>query len=160
MKIEISKAVKRYLVWAGFELKNREVEYKKRLICEGICDALYSFTSILLICLNEADYIVMWLNLICLLRVIIHNSIYGTVTTKELEYLNRKQKIFTYYHLKMAVVIAATIAFAIITAGVVISSRDCGQEIKIISIFVILVILFDNCEELAVFGYGASMVAR
>lgn len=160
MKIEISRAIKQYLIWAGFKLKNEEVEYKKRLICEGVCETLYSFISILLICLNEADYIVMCLNTICLIRVIIHNSIYAKETTKELKCLNQKLKTFSYYHIKMVLIIAATSAFAIITAVVSIRLWECGCEIKIFSTFVILCILYDNCEELAVYGYGASIAAK
>lgn len=160
MKIDILKGIKRYLKWAGFKLRDEELKYKKRILCEGICEASYSFFSILLICLNEADLIVMWLNLICLLRIVIHNSIYVTETSKELEYLNGKQRIFTYYHLKMAVVIAAVLVFAIFFAGTVIRSRDCGSAMKIISVSINILILFDSCEELAVYGYGASIVAR
>ena len=102
----------------------------------------------------------MWLNLICLVRIIIHNSIYVTETSKELECLNRKQKIFHYYHLKMAVVIAAILVFAIMFADTVVRSLDCGPIIKMISVLINVLILFDNCEELAIYGYDASIVVR
>lgn len=158
--IRYMQGIERYLKWAGFKLKGGGVKYKRQLLYEGICEALYSFFSILLICLNEADLIVMWLNLICLVRIIIHNSIYVTETSKELECLNRKQKIFHYYHLKMAVVIAAILVFAIMFADTVVRSLDCGPIIKMISVLINVLILFNNCEELAIYGYDASIVVR
>lgn len=130
MRIEISRRIKRYLVWAGFKLRNNIAEYRKRLILEVICCTVYSLVSIILIFINEAETIVMWLNLICLFQVTIHNSIHASEIENKLEELNKKHKIFSYYHMKVAVIIAAMISFAIITVGTAINSPTCGTIYK------------------------------
>lgn len=157
MRIEISRRIKQYLKWAGFELGNNTVEYRKRLASEVICCMTYSIISIALIIANEADAIVMWLNLICLLQIVIHNTVYVS-KTKKLKKIDRRYGLFNYYHIKLAVMIAAFFSLGIVTfLNVVPPSENGGKYIKYIAIFAILAVLFNNCEELAVYAYDATI---
>lgn len=156
--INISNTIKKYLEWAGFNLKNNNIEYRKLLISEAACYAIYTLVSIVLICKNEPETVVMWLNVICLVQVIIHNVIYASETSKKMELLNIKHKIFNYYRLKIAAVIAASTVVAIITAVSAIHSVPLGPYEKLITVLAILLVLFNYFEELAIYGYGASIV--
>lgn len=157
MRNEISQRIKQYLKWAGFELRNNTVEYRKRLVSEVICCMTYSIISIALIIANEADAIVMWLNLICLLQIVIHNTVYVSKTNKLLK-IDRRYGLFNYYHIKLTVVITGFFFLGIATfLNVVPPSENDGKWIKYVAIFAILTVLFNNCEELAVYAYDATI---
>ncbi len=160
MRVNISNIIKKHLVRIGYGLESNSIENEGYLILEAVCYALYALISIVLICINEAETVVMCLNLICLLQVVLHNIIHASELSKGLEELNRKHRIFNYYHLKITIIITVILSLAAATTIVAIPLQSFGKMIKIVSIFAIVIIFIDNCEELVICGYSASIVKR
>lgn len=157
MREKILKAPKRYLEKVGFIIRENKAKYVKRLWADGVTAIAYSGISAFLIVIQEADIIVLFLNILCVLRATINNTISASQVTFRNDYVDiieigRKYK---YYHIKATLLAIHFILLVVI--WVVFYSNGGGSPlwIKIYSIIAIGTVLFNDLENDFVCAYDA-----
>lgn len=154
---KIVSAPKGYLELVGFTIRENKAKYIKRLWGDGLSATIYSAVSIWLICIQQADRVVFFLNTLLLLRAVLGNMISATQVTHrndEVDIAN-KGRNYKYYHLKAT---AFTFIFiAVLFAWILIWLREgsSGLDIKFYSIIAILAVLFNDLENDFVCAYDA-----
>lgn len=155
-KIEkIIHAPKRYLERVGFTIRQNKAKYVKRLWLDGLSAIIYSAISVYMICIQEADIIVLLLNIFCLFRATINNTISAsqvTIRNDEVD-ITIKGKIYIYYHLKAAGYIIGF--FFMVISWVFLYASGPHPLIKFYSIIAIGAVLFNDLENNFVCAYDA-----
>lgn len=150
-------APKRYLAKVGFTVRENKAKFIKRLWGDGIAAVIFSGTSIYLICSQQADKIVLFLNALCLFRAMISSTISAsqvTLRNDEID-IEKENRNYIYYHLKATAFIIGFILIAIAWATLWWDEGNAGLLVKIYSIIAILAVFFNDLENDFVFAYDA-----
>lgn len=157
---KIDVLVQSYLRKVGFTIRNEKPKYVKRLWSDGIAAIIYSVVSIVLICFEEADVIVLMLNILCLFRATISNTISASQVTcrnDEVDIADQQGKVYKYYHLK-ATAYAAGFFFIVLAWVILLNSNgESNILIKIYSSVAIGAVLLNDIENDFVCAYEAMI---
>lgn len=160
---------KKYLVQVGFVLNEPRAHFVKRLFSDTLAAAIYSITSIVLIMIQKADLVVLALNILCLFRATMHNTICATkITDKSQSVGIDKQKCAKYYyHIKAAVLASTfffdTLVFCIILYDKTFNISDASPQnnftlfIKIFASIPIILVLCNDIENNLICAYDATI---
>ena len=154
---KIASAPKSYLERVGFTIRENKAKYVKRLWGDGLAAVAFSVISIVLICFREADMIVLTLNILCLFRTMLNNTISATKITLRNDGVDivDKNKNYVYYHVKAAVYAAGLICITVAWVSLFWSEGNSNLLIKLFSILPIIAVLFNDLENDFVCAYGA-----
>ncbi|MCI8370871.1 MAG: hypothetical protein HFI75_00455 [Lachnospiraceae bacterium] len=154
---KISEKCKAHLIWANFELRLDEPRYKIRLWVDSFAILAYTIISIVEIWRQNADMIVLLLNILCLFRALLKNTMDAADSTK-LKYktpIEGNHAKHNYYHLKVGITgIAFAMAAAICAALFIESSNMVTKLLATISIFVVCMNDIDNT---VIYAYDADV---
>lgn len=154
---KIYEKCKAHLIWANFELGLDEPRYKRRLWVDSFAVLAYSLTSIVEIWQQNADMIVLVLNILCLFRALLKNTMDAADATKTKckTPINGNHAKHNYYHLKVGITgIAFAMASAICVALFIESSNIVTKLLATIAIFVVCMNDIDNT---VIYAYDANI---
>lgn len=154
---KVYEKCKAHLIWANFELGFDEPRYKRVLWIDSFTILAYTIVSIVEIWRQNADMIVLLLNILCLFRALLKNAMDAADAT-ELKYktsIEGNHAKHNYYHLKVGMTgIAFAMAVVICAALFIESSNMVTKLLATISIFVVCINDIDN---IVIYAYGADV---
>lgn len=161
---KVSEICKNYLKWANFTLGQEVPRYNKILLADAIAALIYSVVSIFLIWKQEADEIVLGLNILCVIRTIISNKLSAFEITNS-RTIDDRSGNYSHYHneaLSMCVVAVFSIIiwFLLILEYMnVIPASVTGMLLmKITATIAILIVLGSEWEDMIVYAYKAEAI--
>lgn len=158
----LSATPKKYLEWAGFDVYEQKAKFVRRSFADVIVALIYSSVSILLIVMQQADIIVLGLNILCLFRALISNTVSAsevTIKKNQLSDIEKKHERNSHYHNK-ARILATLLFFIVIIWWVLIYEKNFSTLlIKIFAGIAIFAVFLNDCEDNVVYAYNASIEA-
>ena len=151
--------LKKYLRWAGFTLKAEKARFVVRFWMDMAVVTIYSVICIILIWIQQADGIVLGLNILCLLRAIISNTILASEVTKKNEKsdIEEKREKNGHYHSK-ALMMAVFFVIAVSVFVILWYEKNSASfVIKFLAILAIAVVMLNDWEANIVYAYNASI---
>lgn len=150
---------KSYLEWAGFHIKELKPRFLVRICADAVAAMTYSFVSIAFIWIQKADLVVFGLNLLCLFRAMINNTILASeVTSKRKKTdITQKQKTNKYYHVKAGFLMVCFVFSVVIWTILIYESNNTTILIRFFASVSILLVLINDGENMAVCAYNASI---
>lgn len=154
---KISEKCKEHLIWANFDLGLQVPRYKKRLWIDSFAILAYTIISIEEIWRQNADMVVLLLNILCLFRALIKNTIDAADVTK----LKSKTQIegnyvkHNYYHLRICITGVAFAMAAAIYATLFIESSN--MVTKMLATLSILIVCINDIDNTIIYAYDAGV---
>lgn len=145
--------------WAGFVLKEKRARFLFRTILEIITAAMYTAISILLIAIQQADIVVLGLNILCVLRALLNNTMCASEVTIKSQTLDIecKREKNSHYHVKAKVFAVFLILVVITWVTLVYEKNGSTLLIKIFAALSIFVVFLNDWENALVYAYNASI---
>lgn len=156
---KISTFPKSYLEWAGFSIKALKPRFLGRISADAVAAMIYSFASVVLIWIQHADLVVFGLNILCLFRAIINNTILASEVTLKSKNpdIAHKQKKNRYYHVKAGFLITCFVFSVVIWTVLLYEGNNTTILIRFFASISILLVLINDSENMAVCAYNASI---
>lgn len=154
---KVSNKCSNYLIWANFTLGRDTPRYKKRLYVDALLAIAYAIISVVLIWLQKADMIVLGLNIICLLRVLIQNTISASEVTelKRKAGIQEKHEGNSHYHIKECVICVVFSITVVFWGALFIEPSNLFT--KLLATIAILIVCCNDCENIVIYAYDASI---
>ena len=139
-----------------FRTELSEMRYKFRNILDIAVVFGYSVISLICIWIDTASFIVALVNLLCLFRAFLDNSINASLVTKSIKpAVIGNVKIYNYYHLK-AFGMFILVLFMLIIAIMLAINKEYFL-LKLIPTISIFVVLWNDLENILIRAYNAHM---
>lgn len=160
--VHMGSLFKKWLLKVGFKIQSEKPQYKIRLLIEAISIIAYTIISIVLVCKQNASFIVLGLNILCVFRILIHNTI--NASASKVRSKDRRKNIsdnlqnFCYYHIKVAVM-AVTEGILLIVFGCLLFEKGSNAPavIKALAILALGLVCVDECDEKIIYAYNAIL---
>lgn len=155
----LGKFLKKYLAWAGFDLKEQKARFVIRLFFDFIAAVVYSGVSIWLIIVQQADLVVLGLNILCLLRAVISSTISASEVTNKSKNIDIESNCEknSHYH-KKAEFLAITFFYAtMVWAALLYEGNESSILIKLFASLAIGTVLINDIENMIACAYNATV---
>ena len=146
---------KRYLEFVGFSCQ-KECRFKFRLLFDGIVSLIYTIISIIVIIYQKADFIVLGLNILCILRATINSTISASEVTIKLKKTSLEKRCIqnNHYHIK-TIVLSCIFVLSVIVWVILVYENNKSLLIKTFSCISIIIMFLDDLEKKFIFAYNA-----
>ncbi len=151
----MDKLLKTYLIGRGFELKSVTFQYKVRLRCDFLVAIVYAIVSSILIVVQEADLIVLGLNILCSFRALISNTINASEVTKAKESADINKRCSSHYRDK-AFILGTFSLMATVSWCLLLFDRS-SLLVKGIAIIAVLVVFVNDTDNIVIYAYNAKL---
>ena len=157
----IENAVRWYMNKARFNVLSDKVRYLKRNMADMFAAVIYSTISIICVVIDEASFVVLFLNGLCLLRIIMKNTMKSSEMTEELRKGLTTQSSMNnvigkyHYHTKSVAQISIGLISAII---IIVMSFDTSELLtKLLTVLVIVMVCLDDVESVCINIWDAKI---
>lgn len=151
----LGRGIRRYLKWIGFNKQVDKPQYLLRNIMDIIAAFLYSVISINCIKNDEASMVVLFLNLLCMCRTILKNTVKSSEMTDSIKELlcleDLEQKVIGKYHYYHKGMVQITVGVVILLIMIPLNFNIKEELlIKWLTYIIIAMIFFDDLENACV----------
>lgn len=162
MKEKIKKVLmipRNYLEWAGFVLKEQKARFLIRIVVEIIAATAYSVISIALIAMQRADTVVLGLNILCVLRALLSNTVCASEVTikSQTSDIECKREKNSHYHIKAKLLTVFWLMIVITWTVLIYEKNATTILIKIFASLSVGAVCLNDWENALVLAYNASI---
>lgn len=151
----MGELLKKYLKSRGFELKDGKLQYKVRLRSDFFAAMVYAIASSILICIQEADLIVLGLHILCEYRALINNTITASEVTKAKEGAGIHKKCSSHFSNK-AVILSALLFMAVLSWCLLWIDFS-SLFVKTLAIIAIITVFLNDTDNIVILAYNAKL---
>lgn len=156
IKRKLTDLLKKHLTkCANLKLGCESARYSLRLTGNACLLLIYSMISIILLWLQSADLIVLGLNILCLFRSALTNTVNASEVNDSRSIDDITINRYTYYHIKSAVTIVASVFAFIVWCSLVFEHNTLLT--KVMATFMILLVCANDCEDIAIYAFKATV---
>lgn len=156
----LGREIRKYLKNAGFNVQSERPQYLVRNIMDIVVAFIYSMISIGCVINDEASILVLFLNILCMCRTILRNTIKSSEMTdtirKIMESEDLEQKAIGKYHYYHKGLVQITLGVTILLIMIPMNFNVMEEIIvKLLTYVIIGMIFLDDLENTCVSIFGA-----
>lgn len=151
----MNELLRKYLKTRGFEIKNKVSQYKTRLRFDFFVALVYGTLSAVLICIREAELVVLGLNILCAFRALISTTISASEVTKQMEGAGIDKKCGSHYRDKA--LLLGSFSFVAVVIFVLLIFDFSVLYTKVFASLAIGIVFLNDTDNIVICFYNAKL---